>query len=794
MKLPVPSFLDKGQKKEKQNYYLALLLRDEKTSAIVLEEQGGELRLIGKAEETISQPVEDIPYENLLSLLDKTISQAEETLPPKIQTEKTILGVKETWIEDKKIKKEYLSKLKKICDTLSLQPIGFMVVSEAIAHLLKQEEGAPLSAILAEIGQKQVTLSLFRAGKLIESHYREIDEPIPETVDKLLHHFTVDVLPSRIILFNGRSENLEQEFITHQWSHGLPFLHVPQIAILPKEFDGKAMIVGVAEQLGFTVSESIGETKVQTLETSQSSTISTHHGDKTVDESPPSSKTDNGTPNSPSSPLTSAEELGFMIGKDVAKEPVKAPSDDTLLSDVHDTASLRHPAAIPVVHGSEHDSLRLPEEMHHNSLKEDEEEPTHSKNRSSFFSLGGITGIFSSVLSHIPRPSLTRPSLPFLPFGRRLVFVLPLLFLVLGAIIYLYFTKVTATVTLAVQPQMVNEDEAIVLAAGRNNNFSNGTLAARAVEIAVEGEEKVAATGKKEVGEKAKGTVTLFNSADQQPSLPKGTTLTATNGREFVTEADVTIASASGDIFSGIKSGTTKVNVVAKEIGEEYNMPSDTKFSVQGSTTLAGKNESAFSGGSKRTITVVSEKDLATLSETLPKKLEKEAKKQLASRAQTGEQVLGVFTDISMEEENTSNEVGDEAKEVSMRATVTYKTLSYKQDDVLELAKSTLINNAAQNLTLAEKSLKTQLKDLEIESEDEVTTSLRVEGGLVPKLEADTITEEISGKSFTEAKEYLASLSQVKSAEITLSPNLPFLPKFLPRQNTNITVEVISNE
>ena len=68
-----------------------------------------------------------------------------------------------------------------------------------------------------------------------------------------------------------------------------------------------------------------------------------------------------------------------------------------------------------------------------------------------------------------------------------------------------------------------------------------------------------------------------------------------------------------------------------------------------------------------------------------------------------------------------------------------------------------------------------------------------MEAGLLPKIEQEKIAADIKGKSFSEAQAYLSRISQVRDATITLSPNLPFLPKLLPRNATKIKVEVVSN-
>lgn len=151
MNLP---FFKRFKKKVVPLYYLVLVLRDEKAQAVIFEEIEGIAKIIGQKEENFSTSIDEISQEELLEKLDKAISHAESSLPDNIQTHKTIFGVKDSWTDNDQIKKEYLAKLKKVSSELELVPIGFLVISQAIAHLLQKEEGAPVSAILAEVNKK----------------------------------------------------------------------------------------------------------------------------------------------------------------------------------------------------------------------------------------------------------------------------------------------------------------------------------------------------------------------------------------------------------------------------------------------------------------------------------------------------------------------------------------------------------------------------------------------------------------------------------------------------------------
>ncbi len=565
----------------------------------------------------------------MLEVLDKTISKAEQTLPPNIETEKTVFGVKEYWVEDKKIKKEYLLKLKKVSDELHLKPIGFLVISEAIAHLIQEEEGAPFTGIISEVGKKSVTLTLFRAGKIIETHSGTIEESVPKTVDILLKHFTSsDILPSRVIIFDGhRSEELAQEFIAHQWSRSLPFLHVPQVAVLPNNFDARSVVFGAAEQMGFEIIGSIVDKTAHEIKPlpAPNENEEKKHGDEKIERQ--ESKQEEGVEDLKQSTEddfpTSGDNFGFVMGKDVG---VQAGITE-------DVAEKEEPE--PPVLDEEPSTRRFAQETHapkdEVEIEQDEDDTKQGELReqSNNVPLAKISGIFNGITSSATRMLANAPKLPGIGSGNKLLLIPPVLLLIVVILIVLYIFQTKATVTLNLEPKMVDETEAVTFAPDGSNNFEDKVIKAENVTTTLSGSTTGEVTGKKEVGEKAKGAVTIFNSDDSKKTLPEGTIIKSSNDLEFTLDKEVVVASASGDIFSGIKSGTTKADVTASKIGTESNLPSNTKFTFTGNSSLAAKNESAFAGGTKKNVTVVSKKDLENLASELPSSLKDKAKEDL---------------------------------------------------------------------------------------------------------------------------------------------------------------------
>ena len=134
---------------------------------------------------------------------------------------------------------------------------------------------------------------------------------------------------------------------------------------------------------------------------------------------------------------------------------------------------------------------------------------------------------------------------------------------------------------------------------------------------------------------------------------------------DFSLDKDITVASASGDVFSGTTPGKANAEITAKKIGQEYNLPSNTKFTVGNSSSIAAKNDEAFSGGTKKEVTVVSADDISKLRSELPKSLEAKAKENLTSKISEDQVLLSVLISKEIVKEDFSKKKDDEANELN---------------------------------------------------------------------------------------------------------------------------------
>jgi hypothetical protein len=785
MKLPGASLL---KKKEQPEYYLALILRNEKANAVILEQIERKLRIVSEFEESFEDSIETATTEDFLNVLDKAISKAEEALPSNVKMEKTIFGLKASWVSDNKIKKEYLDKLKKACNELALSPIGFLILNEAIISLIQKEEGAPITVLLAEIGKKHITVSFVKAGKILETKGSEIHESASYTVDTILKHLeSPEILPSRLIIFDAQ-ESLTQEFISHQWSKSLSFLHLPQIINLNLNFDANAMLFGAAAQMGLGVIPGFSDKKTNDEEIPE--LTREEFSKKTVNEMLPQqplpkesivteepSEENLGRENEVEQlDETRVEEFfGFVTDKDIAKMP--APQKE----EVEEEKIEQEPEIIS------EDIEQIPENM----MLAEEEKQISAR---TLLVLPKLKSVFGKILNLSKKfPGKKPPALPFIKFkGKQIIFV-PILIVALFIIgFFLFIFDSHATVTLSVKPDISEKNQSVTFSTSSSTDIKNNVLAAEFVSVSENGTDSTSATGTNDVGDKAKGTVTIFSQLSDSQTLPKGTVIKSPNGLGFTLDSALTINSVSShSADQSVNPSTADISVTASDIGKASNLPSGTEFTISGfaTTDLVGKNDNPFSGGTSKTVTVISKDDIAKLLTDLPKKLEDKAKNDITGKLSSDKTLLPGFVSENVDKQNFDKNAGDQASQVTLTGTVSYQGVSYNKNDVISLALN-LFN--AKDITINKDNLNVNVKDMKTKDK-EVDVNLNIQALLLPKVDDGTLTGQIAGQSVSKAQSILSGLSHVSGVTISISPSIPFLPKNLPRNLKNIKIVIKLN-
>lgn len=246
-----------------------------------------------------------------------------------------------------------------------------------------------------------------------------------------------------------------------------------------------------------------------------------------------------------------------------------------------------------------------------------------------------------------------------------------------------------ATVTIDAKTSAINIDQTLSLDPNlQSTAVSDLKFKANAKQSKKSASADFTATGSKDIGHKAGGTVNLTNSFDSDgKTVPGGTTFTAASGQKFVSTANATVPGAKV-AGGGIVPGQASVAVEAADIGPDYNVPAQS-YSVAGYDSLSASG-GAMSGGDKQTVTVVAQADVDKAKSQIAGQDANAVQKELIK--QFSDEYIVINESFTSQQANpaVSPEVGEQAKQGKVTVETTYTLVGLARKDVNELLSSAL--------------------------------------------------------------------------------------------------------
>lgn len=367
--------------------------------------------------------------------------------------------------------------------------------------------------------------------------------------------------------------------------------------------------------------------------------------------------------------------------------------------------------------------------------------------------------------------------------GPKKIFILPVAALFILLFVYLLFAR--AEVIVYVEPKTLERDSQVTADPKvKTVDEANKIIPGEIVEVTVSGSDKLAATGKKQVGDSAKGTVKIINNSASSQTLSRGSSITA-NSLKFTLDTTVNIASTSATADT---KSTAIATITALSPGADSNLPSGTQFS-SGNAAVAIIAEGNFSGGTSKEVTVVSDSDQKKLLAQLSSTLRKQAAEKLQSSL-SGKKVLeeGLLEEITSK--SYSKNINDQASEFSLNLTVRYKGTVYSEDDLKLIVSKLLENSVAEEFELNLAQTETLADVSKLEKDGKLIFLARFKAKLMPKLDQDMLKQQIKGQTIQKATEILKTYDNILSSDINIVPSLPTGVARLPFLASNIKLEV----
>ncbi len=677
-------------------------------------------------------------YTDAASAVSRTDEVLQELGPDSEQVSSVLFAVPYTWAKAGELIEEKKPLLKKITDELSLEPLGFIVTSEAMVE--KQLAKDPrYSGVLVIVGVEHVVLSLVERGAVTSTvpvgRSGDLVGDLAEGLARFANPAVENAgyLPPQLVLASSDENDevlkeAQQHLLAINWTEHPEFLQTPTISILPQH----EYLQLLAVEAGVAIAASKG---LVVADSTDREMASSHSSDATPEVERVR-------------PQVAAADLGFSEHQPTSFG-IPIPTEKLLHKPEHSTTHETHAAHV------KHEEKPTEKSAAKTEKKSSTTSLFHAKHTKKFILAGIVGGILTVAALGLFATSLFA----------------------------------TARFSLLLEKKQVSKQVSIKLDSNATSSDAEKLLlAATTLTKTVTGENTILTTGIKIVGEKAKGSVTLYNKSTADKEFKTGTAFKA-GTLVFTLDSDVIVASASVK-EQGIEFGKAEVSITAKEIGTESNISKETKFVIESfaATTYEAVSIKDFTGGSSREVRVVAAADQIEVVAELKQKLIAEAIKALEDDAAEGVYVLPNAT-VAKEKADFDAKVDTEANEVTAKLEMTVSLLSYSIGDLQPLAAAVLKSEIPEGYELSPE--KPQILSAPEESKaasgsaSVVTLSANLSSVAVPKLNLDDAKESILGQSVQTAKSQLQSLKGVKSVEMTLSPSFT---RSVPKNESRVEV------
>lgn len=307
-------------------------------------------------------------------------------------------------------------------------------------------------------------------------------------------------------------------------------------------------------------------------------------------------------------------------------------------------------------------------------------------------------------------------------------------------------------------------------------------------------------------GQKAQGTITIYNaySATPQP-LVATTRFLSDSGKLFRLVKDVTVPGATNN-NGQVQPGTVDVQVIADQPGADYNI-SPSKFTIPGFQTsspqkyakIYGQSTSAMTGGGSGNdnsasanttgqAAAIKDSDISRAKTDVSSSLSDDIKQKLKSQA-PDMVVMDDAINVGDATYKSSKSIGQVTDNFQMTASAQGTALAFREDDLKNLISQLMSKSAGVNIKSSDISLEygQLISDFKANTlQINVHATTEISSGI----DMNKLKKDILGKTNDDFESYLSSYPDISKAEITYWPPFPLINSRIPRYASRINITV----
>lgn len=345
-----------------------------------------------------------------------------------------------------------------------------------------------------------------------------------------------------------------------------------------------------------------------------------------------------------------------------------------------------------------------------------------------------------------------------------------------------------AVITIKTNAQNYNSSANVVLSTSATTvDLATSTVPAKAVTQTKTYTQETAATGQKNTGTKATGTVTVTNCGPTNATVVAGTGFSS-GGHTYISQTTIVVPSSNFTFGGKCKfDGTASTPVTAQTGGTGFNQAAAT-YTIAGGSSYLSAEGSAMSGGTDNIVQVVSQADIdnakskistndQAVKQTLTTQLTQAGYYPLAATFQAGEPKI-----------TTSANVGDPASSVTVTEVIVYTMFGAHEADLkLVIANSLKSQIDIKEQTILDYGLRSATYTLQSATDKTAEVAMQTVVTVGPRLNEEQIKNDAAGKKSGAAVATISQSPGVTSVSVKLSP---FWVSRIPSKTSKITVVI----
>lgn len=328
-------------------------------------------------------------------------------------------------------------------------------------------------------------------------------------------------------------------------------------------------------------------------------------------------------------------------------------------------------------------------------------------------------------------------------------------------------------------------------------DLATSTVPGTLIESSADKEQKFSTTGKKTIGDKAHGTITIENHLDSNGHAFSAGTKLSSSSKTFLTKQAVTVPGA-GVSGGNIVPGSIKVDIEAENPGADYNVKAG-RFTILGLSAaqqdgIYGNSTDAMAGGMSKEVQVVSSSDYNDAKGKLVTELAATVDADFAKK--TKDQKILDKAILKPDPQVTSSaNVDQEAADFTMKVVYKEQVMVFDYTQVKDFLTEKLQQDAPADKMIGipgDDSLGLVVDKTDYDK-GVLNLTANVAAKISPKIDTEKLRSAITGKSRTDAINYLQSQNGIKKADVNLWPVIWFKKLPILESKVKVRIEYVSN-